>query len=91
MKARIDYSNVPEALRGMYQLEHYIHKLRPGGIAGPSGEDARLADQWVCVLPRAAFERCPRARRDRAETLCARRVGGGAVLLRARTRGARAY
>jgi AhpD family alkylhydroperoxidase len=25
MKARIDYSNVPEALRGMYQLEHYIH------------------------------------------------------------------
>ena len=25
MKARIDYKNVPEALRGMYQLEHYIH------------------------------------------------------------------
>jgi AhpD family alkylhydroperoxidase len=25
MKARIDYANVPEALRGMYQLEHYIH------------------------------------------------------------------
>src|ERR1700756_4552814 len=25
MKARIDYTNVPEALRGMYQLEHYIH------------------------------------------------------------------
>src|SRR3989449_7932646 len=25
MKARIDYTNVPEALRGLYQLEHYIH------------------------------------------------------------------
>src|SRR6266849_1542079 len=25
MKGRIDYTNVPEALRGMYQLEHYIH------------------------------------------------------------------
>jgi hypothetical protein len=25
MKARIDYKKVPEALRGMYQLEHYIH------------------------------------------------------------------
>jgi AhpD family alkylhydroperoxidase len=25
MKARIDYKNVPEALRAMYQLEHYIH------------------------------------------------------------------
>jgi AhpD family alkylhydroperoxidase len=25
MKPRIDYTNVPEALRGMYQLEHYIH------------------------------------------------------------------
>jgi AhpD family alkylhydroperoxidase len=25
MKARIDYTNVPEALRGMHQLEHYIH------------------------------------------------------------------
>src|SRR5260370_38398492 len=25
MKARIDYTNVPEALRGMYQLERYIH------------------------------------------------------------------
>ena len=25
MKARIDYSNVSEALRGMYQLERYIH------------------------------------------------------------------
>src|SRR6266436_5256192 len=25
MKARIDYTNVKEALRGMYQLEHYIH------------------------------------------------------------------
>ena len=61
-------------------------QLRPGGIAGPLGEDARLADQWVCVLPRSAFERRPRPRRDRAEALCARRVGGGAVLLRARTR-----
>jgi len=25
MKARIDYTNVTEALRGMYQLEHYIN------------------------------------------------------------------
>ena len=25
MKPRIDYKNVTEALRGMYQLEHYIH------------------------------------------------------------------
>src|ERR1700736_6368851 len=25
MKARIDYANVPEALRGMYQVEDYIH------------------------------------------------------------------
>ena len=25
MKARVDYTNVPEALRGMYQLERYIH------------------------------------------------------------------
>src|ERR1700680_2557201 len=25
MKARIDHTYVPEALRGMYQLEHYIH------------------------------------------------------------------
>src|SRR5260370_22890630 len=58
-------------------------QLRPGGIAGPPGEDARLADQWVHVLPRCAFERRPCPRRDRAETLCARRAGGGAVLLRA--------
>src|ERR1700686_5728730 len=28
MKTRIDYTNVPEALRGMYQLEHYIHNSR---------------------------------------------------------------
>src|SRR6266851_2750458 len=61
-------------------------QLRPGGIAGPLGEDARLADQWVCVLPRSAFERRPRPRRNRAETLRAGRVGGGAVLLRARAR-----
>src|ERR1700681_4402763 len=65
-------------------------QLRPGGIAGPPGEDARLADHWVRLLPRCAFERRPRPRRDRAETLCARRVGGGAVFLRARTRCARA-
>jgi hypothetical protein len=65
-------------------------QLRPGGIPGPPGEDARLADQWVRVLPRPAFERRPRPRRDRAETLRARRVGGGALLLRARTGGARA-
>src|SRR5437870_10044289 len=91
MKARIDYTNVPDALRGMYQLEHYIHNSGPGGMAGPPGEDARLADQWVRVLPRCAFQRRPLPRRDRTETLCARRVGGGAVLLRARTRGARAY
>src|ERR1700684_867870 len=25
MKARIDYTNVTEALRGMHELEHYIH------------------------------------------------------------------
>jgi len=25
MKARIDYTSVPEALTGMHQLEHYIH------------------------------------------------------------------
>jgi len=37
-------------------------------------------------LPRSAFERRPRPRRDRAETLRAGRVGGGAVLLRARAR-----
>src|SRR6266436_7927895 len=61
-------------------------QLRPGGIAGPLGEDARLADQWVRVLPRHAFERRPRPRRGRAETLRARRVGGGALLLRARAR-----
>src|SRR6267378_4192773 len=66
-------------------------QLRPGGIAGPPGEDARLADQWVRVLPRCAFERRPRPRRNRAETLRARRMGGSGVLFRARTRGARAY
>src|SRR4029077_17625864 len=31
-------------------------QLRPGGMAGPSGEDARLADQWVRVLPRYGFK-----------------------------------
>src|SRR6266478_2061075 len=66
-------------------------QLRPGGIAGPPREDTRFADQWVRVLPRPAFERRPRPRRDRAETLRARRVGGGPLLLRARTRGARAH
>src|SRR5580698_4434900 len=65
-------------------------QLRPGGIAGSPGEDASLADQWVRVLPRCAFERRPRPRRNRAETLRSGRVGAGAVLLRARTRGARA-
>src|SRR5258708_20425131 len=64
-------------------------QLRPGGIPGPPGEDARLADQWVRVLPRPAFERRPHPRRDRAETLRARRVGGAALLLRAQTRAAR--
>jgi hypothetical protein len=54
-------------------------QLGPGGIAGPPGEDARLADQRLRVLPRCAFERRPRPRRDRAETLRVRRVGGGAV------------
>jgi hypothetical protein len=90
MKARIDYTNVPEVLRGMYQLEHYIHS---SGLEESLVQlvKMRVADQWVCVLPRYAFERRPRARRDRAETLRARRVGGGAVLLRARTRSARAY
>jgi|ERR1700728_32509 AhpD family alkylhydroperoxidase len=46
MKARVDYANVPEALRGLYQLEHYIHnsgleetlvhlvKMRPSQING---------------------------------------------------------
>src|SRR5258705_13030513 len=66
-------------------------QLRPGGTAGPPGEDARLADQWVRVLPRCAFERRPRPRRNRTETLRSGRVGGSGVLFRARTRGARAY
>src|SRR5260370_6065836 len=58
-------------------------QLRPGGIAGPPGEHARRAYQWVRVLPGHAFERRPRPRRDRAGTLRAGRVGGGALLLRA--------
>ena len=56
MKPRIDYSNVPEALRGMYQLEHYIHnsglETSLVHLVKMRGEDARLADQWVRVLPR---------------------------------------
>src|ERR1700758_975541 len=60
-------------------------QLRPGGIAGPPGEDARLTDQWLRVLPRCTFERRPRPRRNRTETLCPRRVGGSGVLFRART------
>src|SRR5260370_28289956 len=58
-------------------------QLTPGGIAVPPGEDARRADQWVRVLPGHPFERRPPPRRDRAGTLRAGRVGGGALLLRA--------
>ena len=91
MKGRIDYTNVPEALRGMYQLEHYIHN------SGLEESLVHLVKMRASQINGCAycldlhFERRPRPRRDRAETLCAGRVGGGAVLLRARTRGVRAY
>src|SRR5260370_28645080 len=62
MKARIDYTNVPEVLRGMYQLEHYIHN---SGLEESLIHlvKMRFADQWARVLPRHAFERRPRPRR----------------------------
>ena len=90
MKARIDYTNVTEALRGMHQLEHYIHnsgleeslvlvKMRASQING-------------CAYCLDVHSKDTRALGETEQRLYfARRVGGGAVLLRARTRGARAY
>ena len=90
MKARIDYTNVPEALRGMYQLEHYIHN---SGLEESLVHLVKMRASQIngCAYCLDVHSKDARPRRDRAETLCAGRVGGGAVLLRARTRGARAY
>jgi hypothetical protein len=47
MKARIDYTNVPEALRGMYQLEHYIHNSGLEESLVHLVKMRRLADQAI--------------------------------------------
>jgi len=49
MKARIDYTNVPEALRGCISSS-ITSTTRAWRNRWPPGEDARLADQWVRVL-----------------------------------------
>ena len=64
MKARIDYTNVPDALRGMHQLEHYIHN---SGLEESLVNLVKMRASQINelrVLPRCAFERRPRPRRD---------------------------
>ena len=91
MKARIDYTNVPEALRGMYQLEHYIHN---SGLEESLVHLVKMRASQIngCAYCLDVHSKDARALGETEQRLlCARRVGGGAVLLRARTRGARAY
>ena len=54
MKARIDYTNVPEALRGMHQLEHYIHN---------SGLEESLVHLGTALLSRCVPRWAPINRR----------------------------
>ena len=78
MKPRIDYKNVPEALRGMYQLEHYIHnsgleeslvhlvKMRASQINGcPIAPVAPASRTLISNLPRdqGSSKHCLRYRR----------------------------
>ena len=60
----------------------------PGARAARARQDARVAAQRLRVLPRHALQGRPRARRDRAAALRAGRLARGAVLQRARARGA---
>ena len=80
MKGRIDYTNVPEALRGMYQLEHYIHN---SGLEESLVHLVKMRASQIngCAYCLDLHWKDARPRRDRAETLCTRRMGGGAVLL----------
>src|SRR5260370_39909259 len=65
-------------------------ELRAGERAGPfadrSGQDTRLADQWLRLLHPYAYERGARSRRDRGAALSARRMARIAALQRARAR-----
>src|SRR6185312_4301247 len=47
-------------------------RMRPGRISDPSGEDARLTDQRLRLLPRHALARCAQERRNRTAIVCAR-------------------
>ena len=88
MKARIDYTNVPEALRGMYQLEHYIHN---SGLEESLVHLVKMRASQIngCAYCLDLHSKDARALGETEQRLYGR-VGGGAVLLRARTRGARA-
>ncbi len=57
MKARIDYRMSRK--RSPDVSARALHpQLRPGGIAGPPGEDARLADQW-CLIASICIRKTP--------------------------------
>src|SRR5271165_4589476 len=61
---------------------------RPGRKPDGAGQDPRLADQWLRLLPRYAYRRGAQARGDGAASLPARRLARLPALQRARTRGA---
>ena len=76
----------PTPMRRSANLDATIRRSGLEQAAHRTGEDARLADQRLRLLPRHALQGRAQARRDRAAALSAERVAGDAVLLRPRAR-----
>src|SRR5882672_2605411 len=70
---------LPRRLQGDGRTRGLREGLGPRPSAAPSGEDARLPDQRLRVLPRHAQQGRARGGRDRAAALRAQRVARDAV------------
>ena len=78
MSARIDFAKVASGVvHAMLGLERYLQGCEIGYQAARPGQDARLPDQRLRLLPRHALERCAHRRRNRAAALPARRLARG--------------
>ena len=92
MKPRINsYQAAPGVMKAMLALENEVAAERARPVAARAGQDPRLADQRLRLLPAHAHPRRPRDGRDRAAALPARRLARIAALFSERERAALAW
>src|ERR1700747_1401229 len=67
-------------LQGAARGRFLSRPFRPAENPDRAREDAGIADQWLCLLPRGAQQRRAQGRRDRGAALSAQRLARGAAI-----------